>query len=175
MGCMDRRRPIVRQGGRCPTRAMLRSRVSRMSRDTGASVVTACPRVRTGTTSRHRLDAASFQVSRRGRVFFLNPGVWSEADPAAAIDVDRGPRGLNDGGRGPPATAGLGSSLGGLRLADRCGAYRISRRTSSVGRGCEALPLRPRWERRGDSLSPFPTLLRTVRPRSSVSRRAKAR
>ena len=26
-----------------------------------------------------------------------------------------------------------------------------SRRTSSVGRGCEALPLWPRWERRGDS------------------------
>ena len=28
-----------------------------------------------------------------------------------------------------------------------------SRRTSSVGRGCEALPLWPRWERRGDSLT----------------------
>ena len=28
-----------------------------------------------------------------------------------------------------------------------------SRRTSSVGRGCEALPLWPRWERRGDSSS----------------------
>ena len=49
-GGRDRRRPIVRQGGRCPTRAMLRSRVSQMSRDAGASVVTACPRVRTGTT-----------------------------------------------------------------------------------------------------------------------------
>ena len=40
--------------------------------------------------SRHRLDEASLQVSRRGRVFFLNPGVWSEADPVAAIDLDRG-------------------------------------------------------------------------------------
>ena len=36
------------------------------------------------------------------------------------------------------------------RLSHRHGAYRVSRRTSSVGRGCEALPLRPRWETRGD-------------------------
>ena len=35
----------------------------------------------------------------------------------------------------------------------RRGAFFGSRRTSSVGRGCEALPLRPRWEMRGDSLN----------------------
>ena len=171
-GGRDRRRPIVRQGGRCPTRAMLRSRVSQMSRDAGASVVTACPRVRTGTTEQAPTRRSVLSGLAAWAGVFPKPRRWSEADPAAAIDVDRGPRGLNDGGRGPPATAGLGSSLGGLRLADRCGAYRISRRTSSVGRGCEALPLRPRWERRGDSL--LLTLLRTDGlSGSSVSRRTK--
>ena len=42
----------------------------------------------------------------------------------------------------------------GLRaVSQRRGSTRVSGRTSSVGRGCEALPLWPRWEWSGDDAS----------------------
>ena len=71
--------------------------------------------------------------------------------PVSRPPFEAGRRVCEAVGPGPPASARwspvLRSRFHPLIGVEQSG----SRRTSSVGRGCEALPLWPRWERRGDS------------------------